>query len=99
MPCLRALIVITNTEAALVAKTMGPKATKVNTGLGELSVGEEEPEAEDWLSENIENSVSHDLLVDAEDARSVGYTPDDWIRSPDEESVERNGSEEFANLA
>lgn len=62
-------------------------------------MSEEEPEAEDWLREDIENGVGHDFLVDAEDAGSVGYAPNNWIRSPDEKGVKRDGSEEFANLA
>jgi len=62
-------------------------------------MSEEEPKAEDWLCKDIENGVGQDFLVDAEDAGTVGYAPNNWIRSPDEKSVKRDGSEEFANLA
>jgi hypothetical protein len=71
-----ALIIVTNTEAALGADTVSPEATKINASLWELSMSEEEPEAENWLSKNIKDGISHDLLIDAEEARSVGDSPD-----------------------
>lgn len=73
---LRTLVIVANTEPALGAESVGPEASELDVSLGELGVGEEEPEAEDWLGEDVEHGVGDDLLVDAEDAASVGNSPD-----------------------
>ena len=39
-------------------------------------MGEEEPEAEDGLGENVKNGIGNDLGVDINLARAVGDTPD-----------------------
>lgn len=43
-------------------------------------MGEEEPESEDGLGEHIEDSVSDDLRVDVDVARSISDTPDTITR-------------------
>jgi len=60
---------------------------------------EEEPESKHRLGEDIENGISNNLLVDAEDTGSIGNSPDDGVRSPNEECVERDGGKELASLA
>jgi len=92
------LVIITNTESTLGADSVGPETTEINTSLWELSMGKEKPEAKDWLGEDVKNSVGQDFLVDAEEAGAISYTPNDWVRGPDEDGIERDGSEEFANL-
>jgi hypothetical protein len=69
-------IVITETERALAAKSVGPETSKVNVGLGHLRVGNKEPDAKDGLGEDVKNGVSDDFGVDRDLARSVGNTPD-----------------------
>ena len=76
MSALRTLIIVTHTDAALRAKTLGPEAAKVDVSLWHARVGEEEPSTEDWLGEDVENGVGDDLLVDVQVARAVGNTPD-----------------------
>lgn len=39
-------------------------------------MGEEEPEAEDWLGEDIKNSIGNDLSIETNHASTVGNTPD-----------------------
>jgi hypothetical protein len=39
-------------------------------------VGEEKPEAEDWLGEDIEDSIGDDLSIETDHASTVGNTPD-----------------------
>ena len=39
-------------------------------------MGEEEPEAEDGLSENVKDSVGNDLSIDIDIAGSISDTPD-----------------------
>jgi len=94
-----ALIIVTYTESTLSADSVSPEATEINAALRELGMSEEEPETEDWLRQDIEDSVGQNFLVDAKDAGSVGYTPNDWVGGPDEDCVKRNGSIEFANFA
>lgn len=49
--------------------------------ISQLSVSGEEPGAEDWLGENIEDSIGNDLLVNSGNARAICNTPDAAILS------------------
>jgi hypothetical protein len=69
-------IFITETEGALAAESVSPETPKVNIGLRHLRVGNEEPDAEDGLGEDVKNSVGDNLRVNRDLARSVGNTPD-----------------------
>jgi hypothetical protein len=78
-------------------------------------VGEEEPEAEDWLGQDIENGIGDDLRVKTNDAATIGNAPDamrpsarrrvtmaayiHWVNSPKDQGVASNGSEESLGLA
>lgn len=73
---LSALVIVTNADRALAAEAIGPETTKLDVSLGHVHVGQKEPQAEDWLGEDIENSVSDDLTVDGDVAGAVGDTPD-----------------------
>jgi hypothetical protein len=55
---------------------VSPVAAELDIGLGDLAVGNEQPEAEDRLGEDIENGVKDDLGVDADLAGTIGDTPD-----------------------
>lgn len=39
-------------------------------------MGEEKPEAEDWLGEDVEDSIGDDLSIETDQASTVGNTPD-----------------------
>jgi len=39
-------------------------------------VGEEQPEAEDWLGKNIENSIGDNFGIEAKDTGTISDTPD-----------------------
>ena len=39
-------------------------------------MGEEQPEAEDWLGKDIENSIGNDLSVETDTATTISNTPD-----------------------
>lgn len=78
---LRTLVVIADTDAALGVEAVGPEAANVDVGLLHVHVGEEEPDAEDGLGEDIENSVGNDLGIDRGLARAVGDTPNAAISS------------------
>lgn len=73
---LSTLVVITDTDAALARETVRPEATKVDVSLWHACVGEKKPCAEDWLGEDVQDSVGDDLLVDVEVAAAVSDTPD-----------------------
>jgi hypothetical protein len=72
---LRALIIITNTDAALRAETMGPETTELNIAVGQFGVGDEQPGAEDGLGQDIKDSVGNDFLVNIEKTGTIGNTP------------------------
>jgi hypothetical protein len=44
-------------------------------------VGEEEPEAEDWLGQDIENGIGDDLRVKTNNAATIGNAPDAMMPS------------------
>lgn len=73
---LSTLVVVADTDGALLAKTVGPEAADVDVGLRHAGVGEEQPSTENWLGEDIQNSVGDDLLVNVHVAATVGNTPD-----------------------
>jgi len=62
-------------------------------------VGEEQPGTEDWLGEDVEDSVGDDLAVNVGNAGAISDTPDDWVDGPDDEGETTDGSEEVADLA
>lgn len=68
--------VVLKTDGTLATNTVGPEATEVNVGLGHIGVGDEKPDTEDGLGEDVKDSVGNDLGVDRELARAVGNTPD-----------------------
>lgn len=39
-------------------------------------MSEQQPEAEHWLGENIKDSITDNLAVDADVARTIGDAPD-----------------------
>lgn len=72
---LSTLVVVTDTDSALVGETVGPEAADVDVDLWGTAVGEEQPSTEDWLSEDVQNGVGDDLLIDVHLAATVGHTP------------------------
>lgn len=78
---LRALVIITNADATLRRKTVGPESTEVNVGVSHLGMGDEEPCTEDWLGEDVKDSVGNDLLINRGDAGTVSNTPDATMMS------------------
>ena len=50
-------------------------ATDVNIRACHTVMGEEEPEAKDWLGEDIKDGVGNDLGINASDAATIGNTP------------------------
>lgn len=73
---LRALVIITKADTAPRGKTVGPEATEVDVDVCHLGMGSEEPGTEDWLGEDVKNSVSDDLMVNGSNAGAIGNTPD-----------------------
>ena len=71
-----ALIVITHSDLTLTTKTLGPEAFEGWRGAGHAVVGEEEPEAEDWLGEDVKNGVGNNLGINVGDAGTVSNAPD-----------------------
>ena len=73
---LSTLVVVTDTDAALARKSLGPESTDVNVGLWHADVGEEQPGTEDWLGQDVEDSVGDDLLINVHVAATISDTPD-----------------------
>ena len=70
------LIVVTNADGALVAKTLAPETTDLNVGLGDALVGEEKPGTEDGLGKDVKDGIGNDLLVNVHVAGAISDTPD-----------------------
>lgn len=73
--CYLGTLVILDANGTLGAETVGPEATKLDVGLRNRGMGEEQPSTEDWLGKNIQDSVGDDLLVNVHVARAIGDTP------------------------
>ena len=71
----------TKPPAAQQSSEKAAEAAKVDVGLGHANVGEEQPGSEDGLGEDVEDSVSNDLLVDIHLAGAISDTPDAVIMS------------------
>jgi hypothetical protein len=108
-------IVVTNPELALAAEAIGPETFERGRAVSSLAmieskgeddlrgrhavVGEEQPEAEDGLGQDIENSIGDDLSIKADETGTVGNTPDDWVDGPEDEGEASNGTVESLGLA
>lgn len=66
----------TYTNGALGGQALRPETTNAGLGARHGIVGEEQPEAEDGLGEDVKNGVGENLAVDADVARTIGDTPD-----------------------
>jgi len=62
-------------------------------------MGEEEPEAEDWLGKDVENGIADDLGINTDDVAALGETPDNWVDGPQNEGEAGNGTIESLGLA
>jgi len=56
----------------------------------------QQPEAKDRLGQNIKNSISDNLSINRPLAGTITNTPDNWVKSPEDESEASKGSEEFS---
>ena len=89
--CLRTLVIITNTDCAILGHAVSPEAFN-GGGAGRLSaivvftrkqaslpghsiMGEEKPKSEDGLGEDIEDGVGNDLSIDVDVARPISNAP------------------------
>ena len=73
---LSTLVIVADTDGALLAKTVGPEAADVDVGLRHAGVGEEQPSTEDWLGEDVEDGVGNNLSIDTNNSSTVSNTPD-----------------------
>ncbi len=78
-------------------------------------MGEEKPEAKDWLGKNVEHGVGDNFGIDANDTGTIGNTPDaracqevrrqrsgaelHWVDRPEDEGETSDGSKESLSLA
>lgn len=91
-------VVIVQAKRTFAAETMRPESTEVDVCLGQSSMGDQEPRSKHWLGQDIQNSVGNDLRVNGHLARAIRDTPNDWVKSPDDDSEACNGNEELSNL-
>jgi len=75
---------------------VGPESIN---GTSVVSVGAEQPGTEDWLGQDIENSVGNDLGINRPETSSITNGPDDWVQGPDDQGETSNGSEGLCGLA
>ena len=88
---LRTLVIVTNANGAVLGQTVGPEAFnggRPSKGLAKVSnngtkgyllghgiMGEEKPEAEDGLGQNIKDGIGNDFRINVNVARSIGNAP------------------------
>jgi hypothetical protein len=106
--------IVIETKGALTTQAMSPETSEINIGLGHLGVGKEEPETEDGLGENVQDSISDDLSVDRHFSGAISNTPNTTLRlaknneavvhylhgvgSPDDQSEPGNSEEELGDI-
>lgn len=73
---LSTLIIITDADGTLGTSSIGPVATNVGSGVAVLAGSGDDPETEDSLGENIEDSVDDDLGADLDLPGATSSTPD-----------------------
>lgn len=77
-------VIVAKADRALASKAVSPEAAKFNVGLWDVGVGQEKPDTEDGLSQNVKNGVGNDLSVNGKVSGAVGNTPDTAIVSIDQ---------------
>ena len=73
--CLRALVIVADTDGTLAGEAMSPEATKIDISLGHVHVSQEQPQTKDRLRQDVENSVSNNLAVDINVAGAISDAP------------------------
>ena len=84
-------LIIIDADRTLAVKAVSPETLNRSRI---LSMSDQEPEAKDRLSQDVENGIGDDLSVNRPFASSVSNTPDNWVESPENESEAANGGEE-----
>lgn len=69
-------IVVTNSDAALATKAIGPESLQRWRGACHAVVSEQEPEAEHWLGKDVEDGIADDLSIKTNKSATVSNTPD-----------------------
>ena len=64
-----------------------------------LAMGEQEPEAKDWLGQHIKDGVSNNLSIDTELADTLAKDPDNWVSEPENQGEETEGSKELPGIS
>lgn len=95
--CYLGTLIVIDADGSLAAQTMAPPS--VNSCSSITAVSEQEPETEDWLGENIKDSIGDDFTVNRPLASAITNTPNDWVKSPQDQGEASNGSEELRGLS
>lgn len=87
---------ILKSERTLRLESVRPEAIN---GAGVVSVSAEQPGTEDWLGQDVENSVGNDLSVNRPETSSITNSPDNWVQGPDDQGESSNSGEGLCGLA
>jgi hypothetical protein len=73
---LSTLIIVADADGTLGTSSIGPVATNVGGGVAVLAGSGDDPETENSLGEDIEDSVDDDLSADLDLPGATSSTPD-----------------------
>lgn len=73
---LSTLIIVADADGTLGTSSIGPVATNVGSGVAVFAGSGDDPETENSLGEDIEDSVDDDLSADLDLPGATGSTPD-----------------------
>jgi hypothetical protein len=73
---LSSILVIANANGTLSTSAVGPVTSNIGSGIAVLSRSSDDPEAENSLGEDVEDSVDDDLGADLDLPSATGSTPD-----------------------
>jgi len=90
-------LIVIDADGSLASQTVAPPS--INGCSSITAMGEQEPETEDWLGKNIKNGIGDDFTINRPLASSITNTPNDWVKSPEDQGEASNGSEELRGLS
>jgi len=90
-------LIVIDADGSLAAQTVAPPS--INGGSSITAVGEQEPETEDWLGKNVKDGIGNDFTINRPLASTITNTPNNWVKSPENQGEATNGSEELGSLS
>jgi len=91
-------LVVADTDGTLSTSTVGPVTTNLGSGVAVFASSGDNPETENSLGENIEDSVDDDLGANLNLPSGTSSTPDNNVDDPKDQRSDRDRAKESGNF-